>query len=862
MKIFKCVRSHSNDGLYYMKGSPRLVCRGQRKGLEHRWKTARFPSSAAIEEMEPPSENQIEGTIDIDQDEQSFSTSSKKAKSPSHAERSQPKSGSKIDMKDRKKTYKKEKRRVAKEVSSALKDRSVVILSSWLKIRGTLKSWAKFWCVVKPGWLVIYKSNKHHHWVGTVVLACCEAIERPSSKEGYCFKLFHPLKESIWSTKGPKGEIAGSLAQPMPRDHLILRAPTISMGHCWMDAIEVAQKSSFINPEKVMISDLYGGKDGSELGNDDEHDEDAFAAEKSDDVSSIDDNDHSDKAENEELFSHAVEMEPHEESEYSVATIEYLGEEGEAVEEMEEDNKSILWALLKQVRPGMDLSKVTLPTFILEPRSFLDKLSDYYYHADYLAKAACEEDPYIRIKEVVKWYLSGFYKKPKGLKKPYNPIIGETFRCMWPNQGNGSKTFFIAEQVSHHPPVSAFYCSNRKDGYVTYGSILAKSKFYGNSSSAILDGTATVTLLRLGEDYVVNMPYAHIKGILLGTLTAEMGGKVVIKCEKTGYSAEIEFKLKPFWNKSAQSNKISGKIKMSKDVLSKIEGKWDAEIFITEYSQRDSQDDEPLAEIFFDPVEAKKDRLKRFTVDAKNQEDFESEKLWAKVTEAIKTQDQESATREKLVLEDNQRALHKELKEKAEDWKPRFFERDPLADSPHTWIYKYNDLRPWDQGTDLSQYEHKCIIKTVNRHVAPVFKRCASIPNVKSSTLRPSVSNRLPSIVEPRRDDFVPKRDISCQGDLDRSSHENLPGSSEDDSDTRSHLHVSTDTHLSVEEQIKPLIHSQQEVQRHLSALRMDMSRLKDYQMASGGLALKDWFAIVSLLILHILALSYINNRR
>ena len=33
-------------------------------------------------------------------------------------------------------------------------------------------------------------------------------------------------------------------------------------------------------------------------------------------------------------------------------------------------------------------------------------------------------------------------------------------------------------------------------------------------------------------------------GILLGTLTAELGGKVVINCEKTGYSAEIEFKLK------------------------------------------------------------------------------------------------------------------------------------------------------------------------------------------------------------------------------------------------------------------------------------------------------------------------------
>lgn len=52
---------------------------------------------------------------------------------------------------------------------------------------------------------------------------------------------------------------------------------------------------------------------------------------------------------------------------------------------MREENKNLLLALLKQVRPGMDLSKVTLPTFILEPRSFLEKLADYYFHADLLA---------------------------------------------------------------------------------------------------------------------------------------------------------------------------------------------------------------------------------------------------------------------------------------------------------------------------------------------------------------------------------------------------------------------------------------------------------------------------------------------
>ena len=35
-----------------------------------------------------------------------------------------------------------------------------------------------------------------------------------------------------------------------------------------------------------------------------------------------------------------------------------------------------------------------------------------------------------------------------------------------------------------------------------------------------------------------------LTGILIGTLTMEMGGKVTINCPKTGYKCEIEFKLK------------------------------------------------------------------------------------------------------------------------------------------------------------------------------------------------------------------------------------------------------------------------------------------------------------------------------
>lgn len=42
----------------------------------------------------------------------------------------------------------------------------------------------------------------------------------------------------------------------------------------------------------------------------------------------------------------------------------------------------------------------------------------------------------------------------------------------------------------------------------------------------------------------MTLPYAHCKGILMGTMTMELGGKVNIECSKTGYTAELEFKLR------------------------------------------------------------------------------------------------------------------------------------------------------------------------------------------------------------------------------------------------------------------------------------------------------------------------------
>ncbi|MBN3272587.1 OSBL5 protein, partial [Polyodon spathula] len=597
----------------------------------------------------------------------------------------------KESLKVQKKNYRQEKKRAAKELFTTLKDPSVVIMANWLKIRGSLKSWTKLWCMLKPGVLLIFKTPKVDHWVGTALLNACKLIERPSKKDGFCFKLYHPLDKSIWAMKGPKGENVGSFIQPLPSSYLIFRAASESDGRCWMDAIELALscsslhklsskqgkdvdlccssnsshilnllQSSTLSPHEIF---QLNESENHHMENDGYSDKsDCGANENSQRVTEESDTDHSETQKDilvELQATSYVEQGPEEMAEAGVAC---------QTETVTEENKGLMWTMLKQLRPGMDLSRVVLPTFILEPRSFLDKLSDYYYHADFLSQASVEESAYSRMKQVLRWYLSGFYKKPK---------------------------------VSHHPPVSAFYVCNKKDGFCISGNILAKSKFYGNSLSAILEGKAMLFFLKRDEEYIITMPYAHCRGILYGTMTMELGGKVTIECEKTKYTAELEFKLKPFLCISSSVNMISGRILLGSELQATIDGHWDGEVFLCEKSG--------VRSVFWSPTpEVRRQRLKRQVVHLDDQGEFESERLWLHVTNAIISKDQHKATQEKFILEEAQRQAARDQGDK--EWTPRLFRKDPVSQE---WLYKYADTNPWDPQMNLVEFEKDGVIQTL-----------------------------------------------------------------------------------------------------------------------------------------------------
>jgi len=88
---------------------------------------------------------------------------------------------------------------------------------------------------------------------------------------------------------------------------------------------------------------------------------------------------------------------------------------------------------------------------------------------------------------------------------------------------------------------------------------------------------------------------------------------------------------------------------LGKEVLATLEGHWDSEVFINDKKTDNS-------EVFWNPTpDIKQWRLIRHTVKFEEQGDFESEKLWQRVTRAINAKDQTEATQEKYVLEEAQR---------------------------------------------------------------------------------------------------------------------------------------------------------------------------------------------------------------
>ncbi|KZT24680.1 Oxysterol-binding protein [Neolentinus lepideus HHB14362 ss-1] len=333
---------------------------------------------------------------------------------------------------------------------------------------------------------------------------------------------------------------------------------------------------------------------------------------------------------------------------------------------LDENEGSIIMSLISQLRVGMDLSKVTLPTFVLEPRSMLERITDFMAHPDLIFGAEECDDTEERFIRVLQYYLAGWHIKPKGVKKPYNPILGEFFRCRY-DYSDGTKGFYIAEQVSHHPPISAFYYISPANKVCIIGELRPKSRFLGNSVSTVMEGENRVILQGRKEDgeYVISMPNMYARGILFGKMVLELGDTCVAKNEKHGMYCDLEFKTRGFF--SGTYNAIAGRVRKGNMDIGEISGRWS---HVMEYKSAKTRE----KRILFD-VQKQGDKVApKWVAPESEQEPNESRRLWSDLTKAIDNKDMDTATTAKSAVEESQREERRKRDESGQEYVPRFFE--------------------------------------------------------------------------------------------------------------------------------------------------------------------------------------------
>ncbi|CAF1192070.1 unnamed protein product, partial [Rotaria sp. Silwood1] len=212
-----------------------------------------------------------------------------------------------------------------------------------------------------------------------------------------------------------------------------------------------------------------------------------------------------------------------------------------------------IWSILKQCI-GKELSKITMPIAWNEPVSFLQRFTENVLYSYLLDKADECTDPVMRMQYVAAFAVSSIASNIDRLSKPFNPLLGETYEFI----RDDLPFRYMSEQVSHHPPVSAFTCESKDGGarWKYYGSILPKAKFSVKNMEVHPKGLLTLELKR--EVYTWSSVTCTIHNIVVGRLWFEYHGTMEIINHSNKMKAVIHFK--PYSWSTKELHKVEGYI--------------------------------------------------------------------------------------------------------------------------------------------------------------------------------------------------------------------------------------------------------------------------------------------------------------
>jgi len=209
-----------------------------------------------------------------------------------------------------------------------------------------------------------------------------------------------------------------------------------------------------------------------------------------------------------------------------------------------------IWRILKDL-VGQDLSRITMPIVLNEPLSLLQRMCEDTEYWNLVEQAAALPDSKQRLLRIAAFAVSNYSTTENRTGKPFNPLLGETFEHTVPAGERGLERGyrFLAEQVRHHPPVSAIYAEALGgEGAKYWFDVSSKLKFTGTTVEVRPEGGCQLTLPAsgwggdgAGDHYTWRRVRSFVTNIIVGQMGMDHYGDLRVTNHTTGESCTVTF---------------------------------------------------------------------------------------------------------------------------------------------------------------------------------------------------------------------------------------------------------------------------------------------------------------------------------
>ncbi|KAL6721363.1 Oxysterol-binding protein 3 [Lecanora helva] len=351
---------------------------------------------------------------------------------------------------------------------------------------------------------------------------------------------------------------------------------------------------------------------------------------------------------------------------------------------------------------GKDLSTISMPVTSNEPISLLQRLSEVLEYSGLLDEAVTRprssNERLIYVAAFAIAFLSNARVKERSIRKPFNPMLGETFELVREDKGFR----FISEKICHRPFRMA--CQAESEKWTLTQSPLPSQKFWGKSAELTTEGKFRLTLRPTGDHFSWSPATSFLRNIIAGEKYVEPVGTMTIVNEITGEKAIVTFKTKGMFSGRSEDVCVQTFDAYGDEQILGLAGRWTSSLTITEHGEPKTKDPPIWTTAGLVPDAPKRYGFTTFAASLNEITPIEREKLPPTDSRlrpdqrAAEDGDWDQAETLKLALEEAQRKRRKAMEDDGVTWLPKWFEKVEGGDgAEEVWVAKSGKESYWDE---------------------------------------------------------------------------------------------------------------------------------------------------------------------